>query len=295
MDLGWYCKAYKGQIYQNAATVFALWDVSGAHIGDTIFKLKKQPLENGFSITNENYLAIDVREPNKVVLSKGIYWYQVTKTGFSELKNTYWEEDDTIVESSFGEIISILAPAPASPTTPANTNGTTQNIFALPKYTEKHIFGEYKIKLRLANDGTINSGKTTESRHVRLTIQKATFAGSIWSFEDVEGAISDYQYLGSQKNELELETHEKEFTFKGLTFEEGVTYVVKINSWKQNIENYFYGLKMLMWKQGDNIPTGGYFDDATGNGDNNNWPFYFSNGDNNFVPVIEINGFYHLE
>lgn len=288
MDLGWYCKAYKGQIYQDAATVFALWDVSGAHIGDTIFKLKEQPLENGFSITNENYLAIDVREPNKVVLSKGIYWYQVTKTGFSELKNTYWTEDDTIVDTS-GEIISILASAATS----ANDNGTTQNIFALPKYTEKRIFGEYKIKLRLANAGTTPLGITTESRHVRLTIQKATFASN-WSFEDVEGAISDYQYLGSQKGEQQLLTQEKEFTFKGLTFEEGVTYVVKINSWKQNSENYFHGLKMLMWKH-DKIPTGGYFSTANGNGDNNNWPFYFSNGDNNFVPVIEINGFYHLE
>ena len=60
-------------------------------------------------------------------------------------------------------------------------------------------------------------------------------------------------------------------------------YVVKINSWKQNEPNYFYGLKMLMWKAAD-IPPDGYFADG-GDGD---WPFYFSNGENNFVPVIEI-------
>jgi hypothetical protein len=234
MELGWYCKAYKGNLFSSATNVFESWNLLPANVNPTIFKLKEQPLANGFEITNENYIAIDISKPDEVVLSKGIYWYQLINPGVDYSMNYYWDTNLAYADANAnnwrvywgakgGPDDTIGHEFYISPTPPGydetlddfgeSTHGNVpSNIYSLPQFPEKRTFVEYKIKLKLANSGTTTNpydsaqtgpgeNLTDESRHVRLVLQKAERivrqGGGYWRFTDV--ATSDYQYLPSEK------------------------------------------------------------------------------------------------
>lgn len=241
MELGWYCKAYKGNLYESATKVFESWNLLPANVNPTIFKLKEQPLANGFEITNENYIAIDISKPDEVVLSKGIYWYQLINPGVDYSMNYYWDtnlaynSNQTFwydsegywqpiwgsrgVEGDAEEHEFWIRPTPYG-NYPGDHKFVPSNIYSLPQFSEQRNFVEFKIKLKMSNTGAtrnprftaqskIGEDLTDESRHVRLVIQKAKkttneYSEILWEFTDV--ASSDYQYLPSKKDEWEAIT-----------------------------------------------------------------------------------------
>jgi hypothetical protein len=289
MELGWYCKAYKGNLFSSATKVFKSWNLLPANVNPTIFKLKEQPLANGFEITNENYIAIDISKPDEVVLSKGIYWYQLINSGVDYSMNYYWDTNlaynssQTYLYESEGHWRPIwgsrgdsddadehefwISPTPQGSYLSYHKN-VPNNVYSLPQFSETRNFVEFKIKLKMSNTGatsnprnsarlSIGQSLTDESRHVRLVIQKAKkttneFSQIVWEFTDVTS--SDYQYLPSKKQEWNLlESQVDGVGMSGIYHRQGVQELMKDKEFTfTNVtlqKDEFYVFQLKCYKQ----------------------------------------------
>lgn len=78
-DIGWYCKAYKGDMDASASVVLRdVWSTSIEKINTTIFKLGILPVPNLHALDNSSWDPIDISLPETTALGKGIYWIQKT-------------------------------------------------------------------------------------------------------------------------------------------------------------------------------------------------------------------------
>jgi len=77
-DIGWYCKAYKGDMDASASVVIAGWSTSIDKINTTIFRLNTHPVPNLQALDNSYWDPIDISSPETTALGKGIYWIQKT-------------------------------------------------------------------------------------------------------------------------------------------------------------------------------------------------------------------------